>query len=230
LAPPRRNTTARSALQEKERLYFVEHHHGNARAKANGVTFEAGVPAEHEVYFAINDSTEFRAPAMTLTHMGGVEIEELDKKLIANVPFEALTGLKAFVVANALSDIGAPKEVISPLVQHLPKLWELMHHYGMTTLELNPIRMRQGKDGRLTLSPAISNAASTATIRAGSGSDFPTTCSPPIPPSSSRRSTSCAPIRASRTSSSSTARAQYSRQPSAAGRIRWSPRCSATPR
>ena len=99
----------KTALQEKERLYFVEHRHGNARAKANGVTFEAGVPAEHEVYFAINDSTEFRAPAMTLTHMGGVEIEELDKKFVANVPFDALTGLKAFVVANALSDIGAPE-------------------------------------------------------------------------------------------------------------------------
>jgi succinyl-CoA synthetase beta subunit len=54
------------------------------------------------------------------------------------------------VVAYALSDIGAPKELISPLVQHLPKLWQLMHHYGMTTLELNPIRMRPGKDGRLT--------------------------------------------------------------------------------
>ena len=101
----------KTALPEKERLYFVEHRHGNARAKANGVTFEAGVPAEHEVYFAITDSTEFRAPTMTLTHMGGVDIEELDKKLIANVPFEALTGLKAFVVANALSDIGAPKEI-----------------------------------------------------------------------------------------------------------------------
>src|ERR1700753_2577021 len=69
-------------------------------------------------------------------------IEELDQTQIANVPFDALTGLKAFVVANALSDVGAPKEIISPLVQHLPKLWELMHHYGMTTLELNPIRMR----------------------------------------------------------------------------------------
>ena len=66
------------------------------------------------------------------------------------MPFEALTGLKAFVVANALSDIGAPKEIISPLVQHLPKLWELVHHYGMTTLELNPIRMRPDRGGRLT--------------------------------------------------------------------------------
>ena len=140
----------KTALQEKERLYFATHRHGNVVAKANGVTFEAGVPAEREVYFAISDSTEFRAPAMTLTHVGGIDIEELDKGQIARVPFEALTGLKAFVVANALTDIGAPKEIISPLVQHLPKLWELVHHYGMTTLELNPIRMRPAGDGRLT--------------------------------------------------------------------------------
>ncbi len=140
----------KTALREKERLYFVEHRVGHILAKANGVTFEAGVPADHEVYFAIDDSTEFRAPTMTLTHRGGIDIEEIDKGSIAHVPFEALTGLKAFVVANALSDIGAPRELISPLVQHLPKLWELMHYYGMTTLELNPIRMRPGRDGRIT--------------------------------------------------------------------------------
>jgi succinyl-CoA synthetase beta subunit len=139
----------KSALAEKERLYFAEHRHGNAYAKAQGVTFEGAVPAEHEVYFAIGDSTVYRAPTMTLTHMGGVDIEELDRRHVAEVPFEALTGLKAFVVANALSDIGAPKELVSPLVQHLPKLWELVHHYGMTVLELNPIRMMPAKGGRL---------------------------------------------------------------------------------
>jgi len=140
----------KTALKEKERLYFVEHRHGNQVAKANGVTFEGGVPAEHEVYFSITDSTRFRAPMMTLTHMGGMDIEEVDKKFVATVPFDPLTGMKAFVVANALSDIGAPKEIISPLVQHLPRLWELYHDYGMTTLELNPIRMRPERGGRLT--------------------------------------------------------------------------------
>ncbi|MFT3719715.1 ATP citrate lyase citrate-binding domain-containing protein [Pseudorhodoferax sp.] len=139
-----------TALAEKERLYFAEHVHGNQRAKANGVTFEAGVPAEHEVYFSITDSTHYRAPMMTLTHMGGMDIEELDKSLVAQVPFDPLTGLKAFVVANALTEIGAPREIISPLVQQLPKLWELFHNFGMTTLELNPIRMRPDKRGRLT--------------------------------------------------------------------------------
>jgi hypothetical protein len=49
-------TDLETALQEKGRLYFVEHRHGNAFAKANGVTFGGGVPAEHEVYFAIADS------------------------------------------------------------------------------------------------------------------------------------------------------------------------------
>jgi succinyl-CoA synthetase beta subunit len=140
----------KTALAEKERLYFAEHRHGNQCAKANGVTFEGGVPAEHEVYFSITDSTHFRAPTMTLTQMGGMDIEEIDKRHVAQVPFDPLTGLKAFVVANALTEIGAPVEIISPLVQQLPKLWELFHNFGMTTLELNPIRMRADKRGRLT--------------------------------------------------------------------------------
>ncbi|HEY4103291.1 MAG TPA: ATP citrate lyase citrate-binding domain-containing protein [Polyangiaceae bacterium] len=140
----------KTALKEKERLYFVEHRHGNQFAKANGVTFEGAVPAEHEVYFSITDSTRFRAPTMTLTPHGGMDIEELDKSMVAQVPFDALTGMKAFVVANALSALNAPKPLISPLVQQLPKLWELYHGFGMTALELNPIRMRPERGGRLT--------------------------------------------------------------------------------
>jgi succinyl-CoA synthetase beta subunit len=139
-----------TALKEKERLYFVEHKVGFTVAKANGVTFEAAVPAQHEVYFSITDSTHFRAPTMTLTHKGGVDIEELDKTEVAQIPFDSLTGLKAFVVANALTQLKAPQEIISPLVQQLPKLWELYHNFGMTTLELNPIRMRPERGGRLT--------------------------------------------------------------------------------
>jgi succinyl-CoA synthetase beta subunit len=143
-----RASDLKTALAEKERLYFAQHQVGAIRAKANGVTFEAAVPARHEVYFSITDSTHFRAPTMTLTHRGGMDIEELDASEVARVPFDPLTGLKAFVVANALSSLDAPREIISPLVQNLPRLWELFHDFGMTTLELNPIRMREEK-GRL---------------------------------------------------------------------------------
>lgn len=138
-----------TALKEKERLYFVEHTFGNSTAKADGVTFEGGVPAEHEVYFSISDSTLYRAPTMTITHHGGMDIEELPKDKIREVPFDALTGLKSFHVANALTELGAPSEIISPLVQNLPKLWTLFNNYGMSLLEINPIRMSPDSKGRL---------------------------------------------------------------------------------
>ncbi|MBI5887122.1 MAG: carboxylate--amine ligase [Deltaproteobacteria bacterium] len=138
-----------SALKEKERLYFIEHTHGTSSAKADGVTFEGGVPAEHEVYFSISESTVYRAPMMTITHHGGMDIEELPKDKIREVPFDPLTGLKSFHVSNALTELGAPAEIISPLVQNLPKLWTLYNNYGLNTLELNPIRMSPDKNGRL---------------------------------------------------------------------------------
>jgi succinyl-CoA synthetase beta subunit len=137
------------ALQEKERLYFIEHKFGNSSSKADGVTFEGGVPAEHEVYFSITDSTLYRAPMMTITHHGGMDIEELPKDKIREVPFDPLTGLKSFHISNALTELGAPPEIISPLVQNLPKLWTLYNNYGLSTLELNPIRMMPDAKGRL---------------------------------------------------------------------------------
>ena len=144
-----RATDITTAIAEKERLYFAEHVHGTTSAKADGVTFEGGVPADQEVYFAISDSTEYRAPIMTITHHGGVDIEELPEDKIAVVPFDPLTGLKSFHVSNALEKLGAPAEIISPLVQNLPKLWELYNNYGMNMLELNPIRMWANPKGRL---------------------------------------------------------------------------------
>ena len=142
-------TDVRTALKEKERLYFAEHQHGNATAKSEGVTYESFIKADYEVYFSLTDSTRYRAPTVTITHHGGVDIEELPASKIISVPFDPLTGLKGFVISNALNKLGAPNEIISPLVQNLTKLWDLFHNYGMTTLELNPIRIARDARGRL---------------------------------------------------------------------------------
>src|SRR3989304_3931855 len=109
-----RASDLKSALVEKERLYFAEYRVGNVMYKSRGVTFEGAIPAKHEVYFSITDSTRYRAPVMTLTHHGGMDIEELDKPQIIEVPFDPLTGLKSFIVSNARR-----AEIVSPLVQHL---------------------------------------------------------------------------------------------------------------
>lgn len=140
----------KSALAEKERLYFATHTVGNITAKANGVTFEACVPSDYEIYFSLSDSTRFRAPTATIAHQGGVEIEQLDRGKIAEIPFDGLTGLTAGDIASALARLEAPDEIISPLVQALPPLWELMRNYGVSTIEINPIRMRRDQGGRLT--------------------------------------------------------------------------------
>jgi succinyl-CoA synthetase beta subunit len=138
-----------TALKEKERLFFAEHVVDNARVKADGVTFEGAVPGGYEIYFSITDSTRYRAPMMTISLAGGVAVEELEKDKIKRVPFDPLTGLKSFHIANALEDLRAPDKVIGPLVEHLPKLWDLFSNYGMATLELNPIRIGE-RDGRVT--------------------------------------------------------------------------------
>lgn len=142
-------TDLATAMREKERLFFVEHQFGNTRAKAEGVTFESAIPAAHEIYVSIADNTRFRAPTLTITHRGGVDIEQLPPNQIATIPFDALTGIKGFIVANALDRINAPREIISPLVQNVPKLWDLFNNYGMSMLEINPIRMMPTDDGRL---------------------------------------------------------------------------------
>lgn len=143
-----RATNIEDALREKERLYFVDYSYGNNIAKAEGVTYEGSVPAEHEIYFSITDDTRYRAPTLTISHRGGVDIEELPLEQLKTIPFDPLTGFKGFIVSNALRELKAPPEIISPLVQHLPKLWDLFHHYGMNLIELNPIRMQPVK-GRL---------------------------------------------------------------------------------
>ncbi len=136
------------ALQAKKELYFASHQYGSKTVTASGVTFEAFVPSEIEVYFSIAASTTFRKPIFTLSPFGGVDIEALPagKKQVTWI--DPFIGLKSFDITNALTDLGCPEAYISPLVQNLPKLWSLYDNYGLLTLELNPIRMLKS-DNRL---------------------------------------------------------------------------------
>jgi len=131
------------AMKAKEELYFAEHKHGTKSVKANGVNFEEFVESDIEIYFSITDSTIERKPIFTITPYGGVDIEDLpaDKKRV--VWIDPFIGIKSFDVTNALVDLGCPDKYISPLVQHLPKLWDLYSNFGVTTLELNPIRLKK---------------------------------------------------------------------------------------
>ena len=86
----------KTALAERERLYFVQHTHGNVTAKSQGVTFEAAVPADHEVYFSIADSTRFRAPTVTITDDEGGTANIAGGDVVYTFQFsETVTGFDA---------------------------------------------------------------------------------------------------------------------------------------
>ncbi|MCP4757164.1 MAG: carboxylate--amine ligase [Proteobacteria bacterium] len=135
----------READQARQELFFAKHKQGNTEYQAKGVTFEEFVPSDAELYLSITTSTEDRKPVMMLIVEGGVEVEDLpaDKKAI--VSFDPLEGLKGFHVNDALLKLGCPKAFISPLVQQIPKLWDLYNNYGLTMIEINPIRMKKGR-------------------------------------------------------------------------------------
>lgn len=136
------------ALAAKQKLYFAEHSFHNERIQANGVTFEEFIPSSYEIYFNLAVSTVSRRVNFTLTHHGGIDIEELDKSMIFEGSFDAITGLKSFHIIDALSSINAPEEIVSPLTQFLPSLWHLYNDFGFTMLEINPIRI-ENRNGRL---------------------------------------------------------------------------------
>lgn len=136
-------STLQEALQARRDLFFAQHLYGNKLVTANGVTMEAFIPSELEVYFSITASSFYRGPVFTITPWGGVDIEDLpaDKKVVVEI--DPFIGINAFEITNALTDTGCPEAYISALVQHLPKLWDLFDGYGLTSIELNPIRIQR---------------------------------------------------------------------------------------
>jgi len=129
------------ALAARNELYFATHRYGSRTVTANGVSFEAYVPSEIEIYFSIDASTESRAPVFTISPRGGVGIESVAPEQKQTVEIDPFLGISSFEITNALIATGCPEEVISPLVQHLPKLWDLYAAFGLTTVEINPIRV-----------------------------------------------------------------------------------------
>jgi len=129
------------ALAARRELHFATHRYGARTVTANGVSFEAFIPSEIEIYFSIDASTASRGPVFTISPRGGQDIEGVAPEQKQTVEIDPFLGISSFEITNALTATGCPEEVISPLVQHLPKLWDLYAAFGLTTVEINPIRV-----------------------------------------------------------------------------------------
>ncbi len=134
------------AQQARRDLFFARHKFHGQTVTANGATYEEFIPADYEIYFNLNVSTLSRMVSFTLSIDGGVDIEELPPDRIVTHSFDPLTGLKTYHITDALAQLNAPAEIISPLARYLPALWDLYNDYGFDLIEINPIRMyKNGK-------------------------------------------------------------------------------------
>ncbi|HHB78317.1 MAG TPA: carboxylate--amine ligase [Saprospiraceae bacterium] len=129
------------ALEARRQLFFAKHKFHGHSVVANGATFEEFIPSDYEIYFNISVSTQSRMVSFTLSIDGGIDIEELPPDRIVMKSFDPLTGLKTYHIIDALAELNAPSEIISPLARYLPALWELYNDYGFDVMEINPIRM-----------------------------------------------------------------------------------------
>ncbi len=138
-------TNVFDAMVAKRDLFFATHYQGNRPVQACGVTFEGYIASDIEIYASITDSSEHRMPVLLLTTEGGVDVEDVPAENKRTILFNPVTGVKSFHINDALRELNCPPQYISALVQHLPKLWQAYDSYGLTTLELNPIRMGKVK-------------------------------------------------------------------------------------
>lgn len=134
-------TNVFDAMVAKRELFFATHNQGNRPVQACGVTFEGYIASDVEIYVSITDSSEHRMPVLLLTMEGGVDVEDVPQDAKRTILFNPVTGVKSFHINDALRELKCPPQYISQLVQHLPKLWQAYDSYGLTTLELNPIRI-----------------------------------------------------------------------------------------
>ena len=107
--PDRARDRSQDRAARKGALYFVEHRVGNVMSAGRRPSRRGAGRARGLLRAQRFD------PLPRPNHHAHAQGRDRDRgarqKYVAEVPFEALTGLKAFVIANALGDIGAPREI-----------------------------------------------------------------------------------------------------------------------
>ena len=104
-----------------------------------------------ELYASIVYSTDHRAPVLTLSLEGGMDIEEVPPEKIKSWPINPLKGLYPHMVRNYLLELGFPNEymsVLRRLSEVIAKMWEAFWGAEARLLEINPLAIVE-KDGKL---------------------------------------------------------------------------------
>ncbi len=95
-----------------------------------------------ELYASITYSTEVRAPVLTLSLEGGMDIEEVPPEKVRSWPINPLKGLYPHMVRNYLLELGFPQEymgVLRELSEIIANMYRAFWEAEARLLEINPL-------------------------------------------------------------------------------------------
>lgn len=127
----------RDALREVKRVSSVE---VNGRMPRTAYLVEK-IPAGLEIYTAITYNSAFLGPSLTVSLVGGVDIEEVEEDKKATIGINTYDGLDAYQAGEAFASLGCPKDLISNMSRVMVLFWDLFISCGMESAEINPWRI-----------------------------------------------------------------------------------------
>jgi citryl-CoA synthetase large subunit len=95
-----------------------------------------------ELYASITYSTEVRAPVLTLSLEGGMDIEEVPPEKVKSWTIDPIKGLYPHMVRNYLLELDFPEEfmgVLRELSEVITNMWRAFWEAEARLLEINPL-------------------------------------------------------------------------------------------
>jgi len=99
------------------------------------------VPADIEVFSAFTYNSRLLGPSLTVSLLGGVDIESVAESDKVTVPVQVFRGLNAYQASEALTQLGLGGQINARLARCLVNQWDMFISTGMLSCEINPWRV-----------------------------------------------------------------------------------------
>ena len=123
-------------------MTLVTHQTGSEGKKVRKILVEAGLEIEKEIYLGITMDRSRACPAIMVSPVGGMDIEEVAEKtphLIQREWIDPSVGFQAFQARNLIYGLPLSPPGIKAALALLTQLVALFHDYDCSLLEINPL-------------------------------------------------------------------------------------------
>ena len=117
--------------------------------KSIGALVEEKLDIEKEFYLSVTYSTKDRAPAIIFSEHGGMDVEEIDPKLIHTYVVSDVRSVYPYQIRQFLVGIGfSDKELLRPLSEVIVNVYNAFWGSESRLLEINPLVVARSGDKR----------------------------------------------------------------------------------